>query len=91
MEEAGGFWQEQHRRKDKESGLNQGWGREQKLDKKRSEVRDIGGKPANQVRQQSRRWYRGNDRAWICISTTESGKLRFTSEPFQGPTGDSEE
>lgn len=49
MEEAGGFWQEQHREKDKEFGLSQGWGREQKLDFKKREVKDIGGKP-NQTR-----------------------------------------
>lgn len=33
MEEVGGFGQEQHRGKDKEPGLKQGWGREQKLNK----------------------------------------------------------
>lgn len=91
MEEVGGFWQEQHRGKDEESELNQGWGREQKLNKKQSEARDTGGKPANQIRQQSgRSWYRGNYRAWICISAIASGKIRFTAEPFQGPTGESE-
>lgn len=90
MEEAGGFWQEQHRGKDKEFGLSRGWGREQKMDKKQREEKERWRKAkSDQAAGKENVEWRQHQGMDLCLYNRVR-QDQIHGRAFQGPAGDSE-